>query len=371
MTLPRVRLLLLTGRADTGGGPRHVDLLVRHLPPEIDLWIAAPDELPFGTDWRRDHRVHDVITLPSRQFSLPVLWRTARLCRRAQIDIAYSHGPSAGLYARLLKLLVPRLKVAHAFHGMHAAQYTRLTRMAFLGVERTLRMLTDVFVHVSQGECDRAVALGVSDVRRAVVIRNALPELGAPNPDAFPELAVAGHPVIVMLTRFQFVKNIDLALDIAALAQQAHPHWRFAWAGDGPDRARIEAAAAMRGLDTVTFLGTITRPVDLLGRAAALLSTSRWEGLPYALLEASSMGVPIVATRVPGNEEVVRDGENGLLFAAGSAAEGVASLARVLDDSATATSLSGGGRRVVAECFSFHAAIDDVAKLMRTLAHAS
>ena len=58
-------------------------------------------------------------------------------------------------------------------------------------------------------------------------------------------------------------------------------------------------------------------PLDYIAASDVYLSTSRWEGLPYSLIEASMMGLPIVATNVVGNNEVVQNGFNGKLFDSG------------------------------------------------------
>ena len=65
--------------------------------------------------------------------------------------------------------------------------------------------------------------------------------------------------------------------------------------------------------DTVEFLGEVSDVPGVLARADVYVQPSFQEGLPNAVLEAMAMGLPIVATRVSGNEDVVADGDNGLL----------------------------------------------------------
>lgn len=364
------RLLLVTGRADVGGGPRHVDALVRHLPPDIHRWIASPDEPPYAPAWRAHELVRGFETIPARRFSPAALWHLAALARRAQIQVVYSHGPSGGLYARLLKCLVPSVRVIHAFHGIHVAQYGAVTRAAYVAAERALATLTARFVHVSVGERDAAFATGLSARECVVVIANGIAALEPADPHALPELADPHRPVIAMLTRFVYAKQMDLAFDIAREAQRLHPAWHFVWAGDGPDRPRLEQAVRDAGLTNVTFLGVIAQPANLLARANVLLNTSRWEGLPYALLEAGSMGIPVVATRVSGNSDIITDGVNGYLFDADSPTAGVRALARVLQDPDEAQRLGAGARTVVAEQFSLEQSIARTAQLVREVASA-
>ncbi len=368
MTGPPIRLLLVTGRADVGGGPRHVDGLVRHLPSDFQVFVACPDEAPYAPAWRAHPGVHGMLPLPARRFSPVALLRLVAWARREHMDVVYSHGPSGGLYARLLKTLMPRLRIVHAFHGIHAAQYGTIRRWGYLFVERVLRRLTNRFVHVSTGERDAAVAAGLSVSERAVVVHNGIANADVPDPAAFPQFADPSRPVIAMLTRFVYAKHMELAFDIARRAHQSHPAWQFVWAGDGPDRTRFECAVRDAALANVTFLGVIARPADLLGRARVLLSTSRWEGLPYALLEAGALGVPVVATRVVGNCDVIDDGVNGYLFPVDLPDAGVAALERVLEHPIEAQRLAAAGRQVIAERFSLEQSITRIVQVLREVA---
>ena len=86
-------------------------------------------------------------------------------------------------------------------------------------------------------------------------------------------------------------------------------------AGDGSQRAKLDAQASDLGLGArmVRFLGVRDDIPDLMAAADAFVLPSRWEGLPMVLLEAASAGLPVVATDVGGNAEVVVDQETGFL----------------------------------------------------------
>jgi glycosyltransferase involved in cell wall biosynthesis len=89
-------------------------------------------------------------------------------------------------------------------------------------------------------------------------------------------------------------------------------------AGDGAERESLAETARASGVgDTVEFLGEVTDVPGVLARADIYVQPSFQEGLPNAVLEAMAMGLPIIATRVSGNEDVVADGDNGLLVPPG------------------------------------------------------
>lgn len=371
MTERLLRVLLITARADVGGGPLHVDLLARHLPPDIERSIACPDEEPYASAWKSSPAVRGVLSIPRRRFSLSALIALARVCWEQDIDIVHSHGKGAGLYSRLLRLLRPRLRVIHTVHGVHIGQYGPLVRAIYLMAERLLRRLTTAFVHVSNGEQATCLALGISIASRSHVVYNGLPPALISENGQPPELVGVSRPIILTLARFEHQKNMSLALEIAALAQRDHPAWSFVWAGDGPERAGLERQSQERSLTNIRFLGFTSRTTDLIRSADVVLSTSLWEGLPYALIEACSLGVPIVASAVVGNDEVVIPNRNGFLFPLENPDAAVSMIQEILVDPGLRARLSRGAEAVYRENFTLDSSVSRTASLYRAVAQKS
>ncbi|MDY0392055.1 MAG: glycosyltransferase [Candidatus Bipolaricaulis sp.] len=114
--------------------------------------------------------------------------------------------------------------------------------------------------------------------------------------------------------RFDVPKDYANLLQAFAYVAQARPEAQLLIAGDGPLRPSMEQLANDLGItDRVKFLG-IRRDIPALMNAAdAYVMSSAWEGMPNVLLEAAASGLPIVATDVGGNSEVVIDGKTGFL----------------------------------------------------------
>jgi glycosyltransferase involved in cell wall biosynthesis len=162
-----------------------------------------------------------------------------------------------------------------------------------------------------------------------------------------PPFAPGGRVLIV--GRLIRDKGVDVALDALAGLRALVPV-----AGDGPERARLEAQAAHHGLD-VRFEGNVGRPrLDTLYREAAcvVLASRRGEGLPNVLLEALAYARPVVATPVSGAADVVSDGVNGLLVPPGDVGALRAALARLFQERGLAERL-GQGARATAERFAW------------------
>lgn len=179
----------------------------------------------------------------------------------------------------------------------------------------------------------RSVALGWGlDPDRVTVLANPAPDLPAlPSREELrAELGLEGH-VLAFAGRLGPQKAVGAALEAVAQA----PGVTLVVAGDGPERTALEAHARELGIDgRVRFLGSVPRETVLrLFRAAdASVLPSAWENFPHTVVEALAVGCPVIATRVGGVPEVVRDGENGLLVAPGDVEALAAAIAHVVVD---------------------------------------
>lgn len=349
-----MKVLLIIVRSDFGGGPRHVAQLVDNLPSNIELYLAVPEGKPYGTNWRNNDRVKGIVTIPYRCFSVKALIKIKSYIKANDIQIIHSHGNGAGLYSRLLKLLCKDIKVVHTFHGITDNYTSQLKALANLVVGKFLKCLTDYFVLVSNGELQLGETLGFVNVERSHVIYNGIEDTGEKNDD------VRNTINIVTLSRFDYQKNMDMAFSIAKKFK-VDSRILFTWVGDGDDFQRLKEKAIEENVN-IKFTGFSTEPMKYLKDADIYLSTSRFEGLPYALVEAASVGLPIVATNVIGNNECVREGETGYLFE--TIDEGVNSIKKLLDRPAR-IELGKKGRAFYLETFTIEKMIGKIVDIYK------
>lgn len=160
-------------------------------------------------------------------------------------------------------------------------------------------------------------------------------------PPAVPPLG-AGRLHALAIGRLTRVKGIEHAITALSLLPAGHS-WQLDLVGDGGLRNELSALAVQLGVaDRVTFHGFRRDAESLLAGADALIMPSRHEGLPYALLEAMSLGVPAIASNVGGLAEVLRDGETGLLSPFGDAHALAAALQRLGTDQELRRALGAG-----------------------------
>lgn len=232
---------------------------------------------------------------------------------------------------------------------------------------RMMKALLTADVVVAQGHslAERLRSLGVP-VDRLRVIHN-----GVRLPAA--ESAVAARePLILAMGSLTPKKGFDVLLRAFAQVRERLPEARLVIAGEGPEGRPLGELARSLGITvSVEFPGIVTGEAKrgLFARACAFISASRREPFSNANLEAMAAGVPIVATRVGGNVEMVEDEVCGLLVEPEDP-EGLAkAVLRLLEDRERAA-VMGRAARQRAAAFSWDGMVDRYETLYRELASA-
>ncbi len=325
----RHTIFFLTLRADFGGGPEHLWRLLRHLPYGIRACVACPQDYPYYERYRDCVGEENIFILPHRKFSLSSLLRLRAFCRERSVAVLHSHGKGAGLYARLLAVLTG-LPCVHTYHGVHVGEYGRLKKKIYCLYERFLSLFSRRAIAVSEGERTQILTEGLISPGKLHFVPNGVEVPVAPSGE------VTGPPFrIVSMSRFDYQKNSGFLVSIAqALRQYGRlGDFHFLVVGDGQDKANVLAAAKMHGLaDSLEFPGASPEPHSFFEGALCYLSTSRWEGMPLAVLEAMAHGLPAVVTDVTGNRDAVINGETGYVYPEDDSQAAAFALCRLADD---------------------------------------
>lgn len=304
-------ILSITLRADFTGGPLYAYKLIKGLEGETRNYVACPLDRPLTQGFADLVGRERLCPVPERAFSLAALRALARFVRANRIDVIHSHGKGAGLYARLLAPLT-RAKVVHTFHGLHFQHYGKAAKLAYRLMERSLSALSDAIIAVIDSEKQVAVREGFAPAKSITVIRTGLEEV--PPLAQWPETDCVE---VLHFNRFDVQKNFDAMLAVARAARAAglEGRLRFLIVGNGPRRAEYEAMAAADGTSGLfAFLGIVPDVAAVSARCRALISTSRWEGLPVAPLEAGQAGLFLALSRIPGHDELALADSGAMLF---------------------------------------------------------
>jgi glycosyltransferase involved in cell wall biosynthesis len=208
------------------------------------------------------------------------------------------------------------------------------------GAARLLRLAAEagLFVALSRDGAAEAASLGVP-AERITIIPNAVLTAGGPRASS------GGDGTIVFVGAMREQKGLDCLLDSFARLPATE---RLALVGDGPERGRLERRARELGIGgRVHFVGQVEDPSPYLRRARLFVLPSWAEGMSNALLEAMAFALPVVATRVGGNVDLIQDGVTGLLVEPGQPEQLAAAMARLLADEGFARTLGCNARGAV------------------------
>lgn len=181
-------------------------------------------------------------------------------------------------------------------------------------------------------------------------------------------VAKLSRPLIVTAGRLVPWKHIEGVIDAVAQLRTKGVRASLAIIGEGPERERLAAHAAEKSEGDVVFTGALSHSDTLatMKSADAFVLNSSYEGLSHFLIESLMLGVPTLATRIGGNPEVITDGEDGLLVAAGDTPALALTLSRLLGDAELRTRLSSCARESTRR-FSTDTMLTATAELLNTL----
>lgn len=268
-------------------------------------------------------------------------------------DIVHTHSSKAGFVGRLAARIA-RVPAVHTPHGLHfLGQQSPLKRHFYLQLERVAARWCRRIIATSPGEQHELVRWHIAPTAQIVQIVNGVSPAPALTPAERAALRrahaiPAAAPLVATLARVTEQKNPQLFLHAAALVARQLPEARFMWIGTGELFDQARALAQDLGIaGRCHFLGHVEAGASLLGMCDVFWLTSRFEGMPYALLEALACGLPTVATAVVGNRDVLDDGRCGLLVPRDDPAALAHATLRLLENRDEATALGRRGHERV------------------------
>jgi glycosyltransferase involved in cell wall biosynthesis len=347
--LRRPRVLLLITLAEVGGAQAYVASLLPALAGRFDVTVAAhgPGPLRAAT---AEAGVRFVGLEHVRRPINP--WRDVagfvelvRLLRRERPDILHASSSKAGVLGRLAAFAAGVPIRMFTVHGWAFAAYSGPASSLYRWADRLARPVTTVTICVSENERAAGIGAGTCSAERTVVIRNAVSLGGRPR-----ARHDNGRPRLIAVGRLKPPK--DFLTLVRALALLPPDSFEALIVGDGPDRNTLENELRRLGLENrVRLAGERHDVPDLLAAADVFVLSSSSEGLPVSVLEGMAAELPVVASHVGGLQELVLDGETGLLVEPRDAEKLAAALGRLVADRGLRRRLGAAGREYVESHF--------------------
>lgn len=281
----------------------------------------------------------------ARRGPIAGILRLAARLRALRPDVLHTHNASPHLIGAPAAWLSGVPVVVHTRHGRHLFSGLK-SRL----VNRLASRLTQRIVAVSEDAADVSrMSDGIPD-EKLEVIWNGI-ELREFSERTIPVAAVV-HRAIHVARLADDIKDQQSLLHAARIVTDAEPRFELDLVGDGPDRAMLEALRDELGLQSnVKFHGYRLDVRSLLSQAGLFVLSSVTEGLSISVLEAMAASLPVVATNVGGNPEVVANGTTGIIVPPRNPSVLAASMLELIRNPRRAEQMGRAGRERVEEHF--------------------
>jgi glycosyltransferase involved in cell wall biosynthesis len=290
-----MRLLQVVAELRPGGAERIVLELAADARRHGDTVAVASAGGPWVAQLHQDITHFEVpLRRRSTVATLTAAWPLRAVLRGFRPDVVHAHNLRATVaVAAALSTVAARPRLLTTVHGLAPPDYTAAARL--------LRMTGARVVACAPAVARWLQAAGFPARRTEIILNGAalLPPAASQVDALRAQLGVGDRPLVVGIGRLAAQKSWSTLIEAMRQVEGADA----LVAGEGPMRESLEAAAATGG--RVRFVGAVADVASLLHLADCVVSTSTWEGLPLSLLEALSLGRPVVATAVDGVRDII------------------------------------------------------------------
>lgn len=352
----RIRILQLASPTGLYGAERWILALIKHLDTSrFRIFVSSIKdepglEAPICSEAQRFGFQSHVFEFYGKLNLIAVKYLRRYIIEK-RIDILHTHGYKTDLVG-LIATRGTKCKIVSTPHGWTAQPdlklrfYELLDRMSF--------PFFDAVVPLSDGLFKGLSSLPLMK-NKVFLIENAIDisEIEAVNEtaDGISLLKEKGFMVIGYIGRLTQGKGLDILLN--AVAEYGEPVWQIAIIGEGEEVQELNAMASKLGIsDQVHFYGFRSNRLSFLKGFDIFVLPSRSEGTPRCVMEAMALGVPVVASDIPGCRHLINNLETGVLFPKDNPEKLAEAIRKVANDAILRKQLVCNGKKLVEERFS-------------------
>ncbi|MFZ0637813.1 MAG: glycosyltransferase [Candidatus Acidiferrales bacterium] len=370
-----LRILHVIDRLDMGGTEYTMLRVMKGLnSAQFEQRICAArgfnEQLPYLREWRE--RIF-VAGRPGEGFQFLVL-PLMRIMKKFRPHIVHSRNWGA-IEAIPAARLAGVPVVIHSEHGYVPDMVKGLPRRQRLLRRGAYAMADAIFAVTDELRSYHAAQAGVSAEDFRVIHNGVDTDRFAPQPDARramrQRMGISGGMFVAgIVSRLVPIKDHATLFRAVETLASRRMDLRVVVAGSGPELGKLQGlvSASPRLAVRVSFIGASENVPELLNSFDAFVLPSLTEGMSNTILEAMATGIPVIATRVGGNPELVQEGRTGMLFAPGDAAQLAAQLDLVAGNKELREKLGAEGRRRAVGEFSLDRMLGEYRKLYLELA---
>lgn len=263
---------------------------------------------------------------PLRRGNLEAYRQLKKLLDQEHYDLIHCHTPMGSVITRLAAGSARNrgTKVIYTAHGFHFYDGAPLLNwLVYYPVERILARRTDMLITMNQEDYDRARRFKCPRVEKISGIGADLDKFTPVQADREPirqQLGLGEEDTFAICVAQLIPRKNHITL-LHAVAQLSDPHFHLFICGDGQQEQPLQQSARQLGIENqVHFLGFRRDVYRLCGAADLFLLSSLQEGLPVAVMEAMACGLPVVASDIRGNRDLIEPGKGGYLVPPSDAA---------------------------------------------------
>lgn len=354
---PLLRVLFLINHAGRGGSEKYVYKLIQAYEGKRAQCFFAYNEAGLLSEQLAEFNIPSLRLEMRSSFDFKAAKRLAQLCRENKIDVIHAQHPRENYIAVLSRLFYKKPKVVYTCH-LHwdvPAWHRPINRLITSGNHRIIAVCNSV--------AKRLVKNGAVRKKIQVIFNGITPPVAQTPSTLRAELGIDDETfVITTLARYDILKRYDLLTEaVAKLKKLTDRKFAVLYAGDGELYDDIQQRIKTLGLEKDIFqLGFRTDTDNILRGSNLFVNSSSSEALSFAILEALSHGLPVVATNIGGNPDILSpQNDCGILVEFGNTDAMAEAFCRFIEDASLYARCSENALRTVNEVFHFNKISND------------
>jgi|GEM_PF-1690050 len=319
-------------RIPQGGIRKHiveiVEALLKYPNIKIILITDTSEQDEVFSKWWEENKNKSQLELYQQRISvnphardLKNIFHLLFLIKKYRPQILHGHGAKGGVYARLGCLLSKLFFFSFSVRSIYTAHggflhnvFHPMMKTIYQIVENCLAPLTDLVIFESQYSKNRFESLIKIRPKRTVLIHNGI---ALNNFNSLMQVRKA-FPIkkIACFGALRKIKGHDLLIEALSDSDLKEYDWHLTLVGTGEEKQNLERQIFFYNMSSrISFIEHTSDPMKLMTNFDGIIQPSRHESFGYVLIEAMSLGIPVLSSDAGGMKEIMKDGHNGLVFA--------------------------------------------------------
>lgn len=365
--------------ATTGGTQKHVFDIAKNISKsEYQIDIVA-------STFRNKHFFEDGKDIFCNSYAMPIkrnaslsdisnIWKIRKIIKKNKYDIIHCHSTKAGFVGRIAASLCGHKNIVYSPHGfMFCDTRIKAKRLLYLKLEKALGYLTKKIVAVSNSEKELAITHKIVPNSKIITINNTIDSLSNNGFSYVHKINnkfrdATSEIILGSVTRLQYAKDPTTLIRSFKIINERIPNTKLIIVGDGPlEDECVKLINELNLTSKIQLAGFQKDSKSFYKMFDIFILSSHYEGMPYALLEAMSMGIPAVGTNVSGIKDLIVEGETGYLVGEGNYRELAEAAIKLIKNPTNLSIFSSNAKKLADNNYNLSTGIKNYQEFYSTL----